>query len=183
MGIWNPTILNPETFEIRIFWRYDFKWLGFNYGYSYGPNHSKTRPFKIWMFVTISHRFWQNDSHLSRFRMVGLPGFRSHSKSGPFATQPLFYYSKSRLVRISDPHCNVGLQKNSVCPLYWHFPGWGPYRNAGKKFLVEGGQSCWWHHKKGYPKGSTATKNISSTNWYIITIRFSTSVTAYLYNC
>ena len=35
--------------------------------------------------------------------MVGLPDFRSHSKSGPFSTQPLFYYWKSRLVRISDP--------------------------------------------------------------------------------
>ena len=38
--------------------------------------------------------------------MVGLPDFRSHSKSGPFATQPLFNHIKSRLVWISDPHCN-----------------------------------------------------------------------------
>ena len=38
--------------------------------------------------------------------MVGLPNFRLHSKSGPFATKPLFDYLKSTLVRISDPHCN-----------------------------------------------------------------------------
>ena len=37
--------------------------------------------------------------------MVGLSDFRSHSKSRPFATQPLFDHSKSRLVRISDLHC------------------------------------------------------------------------------
>ena len=38
--------------------------------------------------------------------MVGLPDFRSHSKTTPFATQPLLDHLKSRLVRISDPHCN-----------------------------------------------------------------------------
>ena len=37
--------------------------------------------------------------------MVGLPDFRSHSKSRPFANQPLFDHCKSRLVWISDPHC------------------------------------------------------------------------------
>ena len=37
--------------------------------------------------------------------MVGLPYFRSHSKSWPFETQPHFDHSKSRLVWISDPHC------------------------------------------------------------------------------
>ena len=31
--------------------------------------------------------------------MVGLTDFRSHSKSGPFATKPLFDHLKSRLVR------------------------------------------------------------------------------------
>ena len=31
--------------------------------------------------------------------------FRSHLKSGPFATQPLFKHTKSRIARISDPHC------------------------------------------------------------------------------
>ena len=36
--------------------------------------------------------------------MVGLLDFRSHSKSGPFATQTPFDHSKSRLVRISDPY-------------------------------------------------------------------------------
>ena len=39
--------------------------------------------------------------------MARLLDFRSHSKSGPFANQPLFDHSKSRLVQISDPHCIV----------------------------------------------------------------------------
>ena len=42
---------------------------------------------------------------LSGFQMVGLPDFRSHSKSRPFATQPVLDHSKSRLGQISDPHC------------------------------------------------------------------------------
>ena len=42
---------------------------------------------------------------LSRFQMVWLPEFRSHSKSRPFATQTLLDHSKSRLGWISDPHC------------------------------------------------------------------------------
>ena len=41
--------------------------------------------------------------------MVGLPDFRSHSKSGPFANQPLFDHSKSRLVQISDLYCTVAI--------------------------------------------------------------------------
>ena len=57
------------------------------------------------IFVWISNGFWQNGSNLSGFQMVGLPDFRSHSKSRPFATQPLFDHSKSRLVQISDLHC------------------------------------------------------------------------------
>ena len=59
----------------------------------------------IWkqdIFVWILNGFWQNGSHLSWFQMVGLPDFRSHSKSGPFATQLIFDHKKSRLVRISD---------------------------------------------------------------------------------
>ena len=42
--------------------------------------------------------------------MVELPDFRSHSKSRPFGTQPLFDHSKSRLVWISDPHCIVPIK-------------------------------------------------------------------------
>ena len=64
------------------------------------PGHSKSD-----IFVWISDGFWQNCGHLSGFQMVGLLDFRSHLKSGPFETQPLFDQSKSRLVWISDPHC------------------------------------------------------------------------------
>ena len=40
---------------------------------------------------------------LPRFQMVGLPDFRSHSKSGSFATQPLFNHLKSRQFRFQIP--------------------------------------------------------------------------------
>ena len=39
--------------------------------------------------------------------MVGLLDFRSHSKSGPFATQSFLDHSKSRLGQILDPHCKL----------------------------------------------------------------------------
>ena len=70
-----------------------FKWSGFCCnGYSYSPIHLNTGPFKI-------------RNILSGFQMIGLSDFRSHSKSKPFATQPLFDHSKSILVWISDSHC------------------------------------------------------------------------------
>ena len=72
------------------FWRWDFKGLGFSY--SYGPNQ------------LVSNGFWQNGRHLLGFQMIGLPDFRSHSKSRPFANQPLFDHSKSRLVQLSNRH-------------------------------------------------------------------------------
>ena len=43
--------------------------------------------------------FQQNGGHLPRYQMVGLPDFRSHSKS--------------RLGLISDPHC-IGLFYSSI---------------------------------------------------------------------
>ena len=103
MGIWNPTIWNPDFLTVG-FQMVRFTKSGFSYGY--GPNHLKTGLFKIWTFFQISNDFWPNGSHLSGFQMVGLRGFRSPSKSRPFATQPLLEHSKSRLVLISNPHCN-----------------------------------------------------------------------------
>ena len=61
-------------------------------------DHSKT-------FLSRFNFFLQNGRHLSGFQMVELSDFRSHSKSGPYANQPLFDHSKSRLIQISDPHC------------------------------------------------------------------------------
>ena len=54
VGIWNPTIQNCT------FWRSDFKWLGFSYGYSYSPNHLKTRPFQIRTFLSKFQMFLTN---------------------------------------------------------------------------------------------------------------------------
>ena len=45
VGIWNPTPWNTETFEIRAFWRSDFKWSSFQMVQLwlwYGPNHLKS---------------------------------------------------------------------------------------------------------------------------------------------
>ena len=99
-------------FEGRISNGFVFEWSGFCYSYS--PNHSKSGRFcpdfkwfltKWQPFVQILNGFWQNGSYLSGFQIVGLLDFRSHSKSRPFATQPLLDHSKSRLGQISDPHC------------------------------------------------------------------------------
>ena len=53
----------------------------------HSPNHSKNRTSQNSdVFVKISNIFGQNGSHLSGFQLVGLLDFRSHSKSGPLAT-------------------------------------------------------------------------------------------------
>ena len=73
---------------------------GFSLGYSYGPNYSKSWHFcpDFKWFLTKWRPFV-----MSWFQMVALPDFRSHSKSRPFANQPLYDHLKSRLVQISDP--------------------------------------------------------------------------------
>ena len=78
--------------------------------YSNGQSRTSHINWTIWnpdFFVWISNSVWQNGGHLSGFQMVGLPDFRSHSKSRPFATQPLLNHLKSRLGRISDSHCTI----------------------------------------------------------------------------
>ena len=93
--------LKSDHSKSRNIWRLDFQMVGFSYGYSYSPKHSKTWQFKMtfspdfkwflrkwWPFVQISNG-WAS---------------RSHQKSRLFATQLLFDHSKFNLVRISDPH-------------------------------------------------------------------------------
>ena len=67
--------LKSQLFKGRISNGPVFKWWGFSYGYS--PNHSKTEPFKIRMFLSrFQMFFWQNSGHMSGFLIVGLPDFR-----------------------------------------------------------------------------------------------------------
>ena len=61
-AIWNPTILNLETFQIQYLWRSDFKGSGFFY--SDGLNHLKSRH-----IVLISNGFKQNDRQLAGFKI------------------------------------------------------------------------------------------------------------------
>ena len=51
--VWNILQWRSEIrpFEIQTFWRSVFKWSGFSYGYS--PNHLKTGPFKIQIFLSV----------------------------------------------------------------------------------------------------------------------------------
>ena len=89
----NSWLQNLETFEIELFEDlilYDLVFKGFSYSFiNRKPDHSKSGH-----FVRISNSFSQKGGHLSEFQMVELPRFRSHLKSGPFATQPLFDHSK-----------------------------------------------------------------------------------------
>ena len=68
VGIWNPTIRKPETFENRTFQRSVFELSGFQmvgtsidiYGsYSYGPDHSKTGQFK--MVASLDHFIYKKE--------------------------------------------------------------------------------------------------------------------------
>ena len=78
VGIWNWTIWNQETFEIWTFWSSDFKWsgfqmLGFNYGYSFSSNHSKTGPFKIRTFLSGFKMFFDKMAAICpNFKWLGL---------------------------------------------------------------------------------------------------------------
>ena len=101
--------LNSWLFEHWISNGPVFKGSGYSCSYSYSPNHLKTGPFKnqtTWkhdILVRISNGFWQNGSQLSRFQIVELPDFRSHSKSWSLANQPLFeHFFKLIYSQITD---------------------------------------------------------------------------------
>ena len=59
---------------------------------------------------------WISNGRVSKFQMVGLPDFRSQSKSRPFATHPLFDHSESRLVKIWNPDCISGRYQSVHTP-------------------------------------------------------------------
>ena len=64
------------------------------------------RALVMYIVPTIQKPHHSKSGHFCpKFQMVGLPHSRSYLKSRPFATQPLLDHSKSRLGRISDPHC------------------------------------------------------------------------------
>ena len=88
-------------------------------------------------------RSYETRTFMFRFQMVFdkmtaiCPDFRSHLKSGPIATQPIFDHCKSRLVWISDPHCIYISTKSirywlfrwkPICILWWpnSLVHWGP---------------------------------------------------------
>ena len=67
--------------------------------------HLKTRPFKIQTFFSEFQMVFEKMAAICPdFKWFGFD-FRPHSKSRPFANQPLLDHSKSRLGQISDPHC------------------------------------------------------------------------------
>ena len=97
VGIWNPTIRNPETFEIWTFWKLYSKAQVFKYLKLMAIDLTIWKP--DWM-VQISNDQYKMAAILVGFQMVGRLEFKSHSKSRPFANQPLFDHSKSGHVRI-----------------------------------------------------------------------------------
>ena len=85
--------LKSRLFEDRISNGPVFKGLGYRVCYSYGPDPFENRTIQNQdIFVQILNGFWKNGGHMTQFKMVGLRDFRSHSKSGPYANQPLFDY-------------------------------------------------------------------------------------------
>ena len=96
MGIWNPTIQNPETFENWTFWRSSFKWSKCRYDPDHLKANHKNMDVCIWILCGI-----QFLTKWSGFVM------RSHLKSEPFVNQLVFNYSNP------DTWCRS--------PLHWTF--------------------------------------------------------------
>ena len=62
-----------------------------------------------YVFVRFSIGFCQNGGHLSGFQMIGLPISDPIQNLDLFQPELFFGHSKSRPVRISDPHCTEHL--------------------------------------------------------------------------
>ena len=135
--IWNLTIWKPV--EGRISNSQVFKWSDFSHGYSFSPNHSKTGHF--WPDFKW---FWTKWRTFVRISNGWASVFQISSKSGPFATQPLFNHLKSRLVPISDPQWSSNYLLSITIPgLSWNqgvtvqFP-----ENKIQKFLSDEKYLC-----------------------------------------
>ena len=97
--------LNSGLFEGRILNGPVFKWSGFSYSYS--------QPFENWIFLSRFQMVFDKMAAIcSDFKWLGFWISDPIQKSGPFRTQPLFILLKSRLVRLSDPHCS---DLNCIC--------------------------------------------------------------------
>ena len=106
VGIWNPTIWKPDRLKSNL----QKVWISNIYGalamaIALVPTIWKSDHLKSGHFCQDFKWFLIKGRYLSGFKMVGLPDFSWHLKSRPFATQPVLDHSKSRLGRISDPHC------------------------------------------------------------------------------
>ena len=81
--------------------------------------------------------------------MVGLSDFRSHSKSGSFATQLLFEHLKSRLVQISDSRCSQLFSWLGESYPHWPLCCWLAFPPVLQNkniylFTIEELLSCFW---------------------------------------
>ena len=83
------------TFEILTFWSSEFNFV-------HKPLVHMMKKVLFYSFLNVLHM-----RSLVEIHNIGLPDFRSHLKSGPSATQPLFNHSKSRLFQISDSQCKT----------------------------------------------------------------------------
>ena len=92
MGIWNLTTQYPETFEIRTFWRLDFK----------GSNF---QTFGNWKFLSEFQMIFNKMASICLVINGWASRFQIPFKIWPFPNQPLLDWSKSELVRVSDPYC------------------------------------------------------------------------------
>ena len=93
------------------------------------PDHSKLGH----VCLNFKCFFLQNGGHLSGFQMVGLLDLRSHSKTGPFATQPL--------LTIQNPD-QSGFQiptvVNQTKDLVVEWPhDWSDHLNTTHKFAIQ----------------------------------------------
>ena len=105
--------------EIGTFWRSDFKWSGLRCGYSYSPNHSKTRPFKILPFLSGFQMLFDKMAYLITFWILDKNGalkkiglvFRCPSKIGSLANQTFLHHLRTALVCCFDPNCTYSISE------------------------------------------------------------------------
>ena len=110
--------LKSGLFEGQISNGLVFKWSSFSYGFSYSPNHSKTGPFEIRMFLSgFQMVFNKMEAICPDFKWLGFCISGPIRKSRPIATQPVLDHSKSRREWISDPPLYMLPVSSNLCNL------------------------------------------------------------------
>ena len=177
------TITLTESVKQTIQQSDSFHMVGLSYGYSYSPNHSKIRPFKICTFLSGFQMVFDKmaaicpDFKRSGFGISDHIQNLDHLQPNLFLTlqnPDLFEFQIPTVIFNSDPHSKLlkwqhfvtgwGTEGSPTCPLF--HPNHAPDRSSCPGFIPPQHLPSWWRHRRGCLLRKGRSSNLLSQTIY-----------------